>query len=96
MKRKKILILGGGYGGLAVMRKLARRLPSSDYSICLINESPFHTIKTRFHELAVYRVGILGGIPLNRKRPAPSPPCTGTSSCFMNPGRRGFPGWACN
>jgi len=55
MKRNKILILGGGYGGLAVMRKLARCLPSFHYSICLIDESPFHTIKTRFHELAVYR-----------------------------------------
>jgi NADH dehydrogenase len=55
MKRKKVLILGGGYGGLAVMRGLSRRLRSSDYSICLIDESPFHTIKTRFHELAVYR-----------------------------------------
>ena len=55
MQRKKILILGGGYAGLAVLRKLARRLRPSDYSIALIDESPFHTIKTRFHELAVYR-----------------------------------------
>jgi len=55
MKRKKILILGGGYGGLAVMRGLARRLRTSHYSIRLIDEYPFHTIKTRFHELAVYR-----------------------------------------
>jgi NADH dehydrogenase len=55
MKRKRILILGGGYGGLAVMRGLAGRLRRSHYSICLIDESPFHTIKTRFHELAVYR-----------------------------------------
>ena len=37
------------------MRKLARCLRSSNYSIHLIDESPFHTIKTRFHELAVYR-----------------------------------------
>ncbi len=55
MKRKKILILGGGYAGLAVLRNLARRLRRSDYSITLIDESPYHTIKTRFHELAVYR-----------------------------------------
>ncbi len=55
MKRKKILILGGGYSGLAVMRKLARRLGRDHYSIALIDESPYHTIKTRFHELAVYR-----------------------------------------
>jgi NADH dehydrogenase len=55
MPRKKILILGGGYAGLAVLRKLGRRLRRPDYSITLIDESPFHTIKTRFHELAVYR-----------------------------------------
>jgi len=54
MERKKILILGGGYGGLAVMRKLARRLSRDHYSIALLDESPYHTIKTRFHELAVY------------------------------------------
>jgi NADH dehydrogenase len=55
MQRKKILILGGGYGGLTVMRKLARRLSPSYYSIALIDESSHHTIKTRFHELAVYQ-----------------------------------------
>ena len=55
MTRKKILILGGGYAGLAVLRKLARRLPRTDYSIALIDASPHHTIKTRFHERAVYR-----------------------------------------
>jgi NADH dehydrogenase len=55
MQRKKILILSGGYAGLAVLHKLEQRLRRSDYSIALIEESPSHTINTRFHQLAVYR-----------------------------------------
>lgn len=55
MHKKRIIILGGGYAGLAAMRRLARTLDPSRYSILLIDASAHHTIKSRFHELAVYR-----------------------------------------
>ncbi|TAL18647.1 hypothetical protein EPN96_00635 [bacterium] len=48
--RRRILIAGGGFGGLACMRRLSELLPSSGYDICLLNSSPYHALKFRFHE----------------------------------------------
>lgn len=47
--RRRILIAGGGFGGLACMRRLSRLLPSGGYEISLINSSPYHALKSRFH-----------------------------------------------
>jgi NADH dehydrogenase len=51
--KKNLVILGGGYGGLACLRTLSKRVDSSRYAIRLLDASPCHTIKTRFHERAV-------------------------------------------
>jgi NADH dehydrogenase FAD-containing subunit len=51
--KKNLLILGGGCGGLACLRTLARRLDLSKYAIQLVDETPYHAIKSRFHEWAV-------------------------------------------
>lgn len=53
MERKRILILGGGYGGLACLRGLSGRLDPAKYELLLMDADPYHTIKTRFHERAV-------------------------------------------
>jgi len=53
VKQKPILILGGGYGGLACLRTLIRRLDPAAYAVRLLDATPYHTIKTRFHERAV-------------------------------------------
>ncbi|KAB2334730.1 NAD(P)/FAD-dependent oxidoreductase [Cytobacillus depressus] len=49
---KKLVILGGGYGG---MRVLARFLPNQlpeDVSITLIDRIPYHCLKTEYYALA--------------------------------------------
>lgn len=51
--KRHVLILGGGYGGLACLRGLGRRLDPARYRLSLVDASPWHTIKTRFHERAV-------------------------------------------
>ncbi len=52
---KKIVILGGGYAGLSAMRSLSSQVPGRGYSLELIDASPWHTVKTRFHEMLVTR-----------------------------------------
>lgn len=52
MVKKKIVIIGGGYAGLACLRKLCTRIPSGKAEIQLIDSSPSHAIKSRFHERA--------------------------------------------
>lgn len=51
--KRQVVILGGGYGGLACLRGLGRRLDPGRYRLRLVDASPWHTIKTRFHERAV-------------------------------------------
>jgi NADH dehydrogenase len=56
-KEKKILIVGGGYGGIAAAKKLAKKYKHhSDVTITLIDKHPFHTLMTELHEVAGHRV----------------------------------------
>ncbi len=54
---KKILILGGGYAGIAAAKKLAKHYKKrEDISITLVDKHPFHTLMTELHEVAGHRV----------------------------------------
>ncbi len=54
---KKIVVLGGGYGGIEAAKKLAKRYKKDDsVSITLIDRNPFHTLMTELHEVAGHRV----------------------------------------
>jgi NADH dehydrogenase len=56
-ERKKIVILGGGYGGVLTAKKLAKKFKKDDnIEITLIDKSPFHTMLTELHEVAAGRV----------------------------------------
>lgn len=53
---KKILILGGGYGGVwagRILEKHFRKVP--DVEITLVDMRPFHTLMTELHEVAAWR-----------------------------------------
>ena len=52
-ERRTIVVLGGGYAGLACLRTLSARLSHPRYRLRLIDATPYHSIKTRFHERAV-------------------------------------------
>ena len=53
---KNILIIGGGYGGIAAAKKLAKRYKNdNDVSITLVDKHPFHTLMTELHEVAGHR-----------------------------------------
>ncbi|KFZ39246.1 pyridine nucleotide-disulfide oxidoreductase [Shewanella mangrovi] len=54
MTAKRIVIVGGGAGGLALASKLGRKLGlSGEAEICLIDKSPVHIWKPKLHEVAV-------------------------------------------
>jgi NADH dehydrogenase len=54
---KNILILGGGYGGIAAAMKLAKKFKKDEsVAITLVDKRPFHTLMTELHEVAGYRV----------------------------------------
>lgn len=54
---KRIIVLGGGYGGVLTAKKLANRLrKQSEYRITLIDRKPYHTLLTELHEVAAARV----------------------------------------
>ncbi|WP_020615461.1 NAD(P)/FAD-dependent oxidoreductase [Paenibacillus daejeonensis] len=54
---KRIIVLGGGYGGVLTAKKLANRLRKHpDVSITLIDRKPYHTLLTELHEVAANRV----------------------------------------
>jgi NADH dehydrogenase len=56
-KNTRILILGGGYGGIEAAKKLAKRYKKrDDVSITLIDKNPYHTLMTELHEVAAHRV----------------------------------------
>ncbi|MFA6505965.1 MAG: NAD(P)/FAD-dependent oxidoreductase, partial [Treponemataceae bacterium] len=54
---KKIVVLGGGYGGIEAAKKLAKHYKKNDkVSITIIDRNPFHTLMTELHEVAGHRV----------------------------------------
>lgn len=61
---KKLVILGGGYGGMRIMQKLLQTGLPSDLKIILVDTSPYHSFKTEFYALAA------GTIPDNHIRVA--------------------------
>lgn len=54
MTGARIVIVGGGYAGLAALRTLARERRGR-LEVVLLDPAPHHTVKTRFHERAVLR-----------------------------------------
>jgi len=56
-KRKNIVLLGGGYGGILTAKKLAKKFKKDeDVKITLIDKRPYHTMLTELHEVAAGRV----------------------------------------
>ncbi len=54
---KRIMILGGGYGGVKAAKLLAGRAEKTkDMEIFLIDKKPYHTLMTELHEVAGGRV----------------------------------------
>lgn len=54
MTGKRIVIVGGGAGGLALASKLGRKLGHKQgFDICLVDRSPIHIWKPKLHEVAV-------------------------------------------
>lgn len=53
---KKILILGGGYGGVWAGKILEKHFrKNQDVQITLVDRKPFHTLMTELHEVAGWR-----------------------------------------
>ncbi len=53
----RVLVLGGGYGGVQAAKTLHRKLGKRrDVEITLIDRNPFHTLMTELHEVAGGRV----------------------------------------
>ncbi len=48
---KKLVILGGGYGGMRILQKLLNQLPENR-QIILVDKVPYHCFKTEFYALA--------------------------------------------
>jgi NADH dehydrogenase len=54
--RKRILILGGGYGGVWAGKILEKRFHKrEEIEIILVDKKPFHTLMTELHEVAGWR-----------------------------------------
>ncbi len=54
---KRVVILGGGYGGIEVAKKLAKRFAKrQDIEITLVDKNAYHTLMTELHEVAGHRV----------------------------------------
>jgi len=49
---KKLVILGGGYGGMRVLQEILPNQLPDDVSITLVDCNPYHSLKTEFYALA--------------------------------------------
>lgn len=53
---KKIVVLGGGYGGVVTSKHMAKLFKKDkDVEITLIDRNPYHTLLTELHEVAANR-----------------------------------------
>ncbi|MGN7359418.1 FAD-dependent oxidoreductase [Paenibacillus sp. SAF-054] len=53
---KRIVLLGGGYGGVLTAKKLAKKFKKDgNVEITLIDRNPYHTLLTELHEVAANR-----------------------------------------
>lgn len=59
---KKLVILGGGYGGMRIIQRLLQSHLPSDVKMILVDKVPYHCFKTEFYALAA------GTIPDNHVR----------------------------
>lgn len=50
MAKKRVVILGGGYGGLITSKKLAKVLQDGEAEVTLINKHDYHYISTQLHK----------------------------------------------
>ncbi|CAM3678027.1 NAD(P)/FAD-dependent oxidoreductase [Mesobacillus zeae] len=50
MGKPKIVILGGGYGGLIASRKLEKMLKNGEAEVTLVNKHEYHYIATQLHK----------------------------------------------
>ncbi len=53
---KRIVVLGGGYGGILTAKHLEKKLKKENVKITLIDKNPYHTMLTELHEVAAGRV----------------------------------------
>jgi NADH dehydrogenase len=51
-KMKKLVILGGGYGGMRIIQKLLDSDMPDDIQITLVDRLPYHCLKTEYYALA--------------------------------------------
>lgn len=49
---KKLVILGGGYGGLALIQELFSAYLPPDVEVVLIDRMPYQGLKTEYYALA--------------------------------------------
>lgn len=57
MSKQKIVVLGGGYGGITATKKLYKKYKKNpNVEITLIDKNPYHTLMTELHEVAGSRV----------------------------------------
>ncbi|WP_201769240.1 NAD(P)/FAD-dependent oxidoreductase [Fervidicella metallireducens] len=56
-EKKRIIVLGAGYGGVLTAKKLGKRFKKDEnVEIVLIDKKPYHTMLTELHEVAAGRV----------------------------------------
>src|SRR5690625_5411178 len=49
---ERLVILGGGYGGLNILLTLLEQRMPDDIQITLIDKNPYHSLKTEFYTIA--------------------------------------------
>lgn len=49
---KRLVILGGGYGGINILSKLLENHLPNDLEIIVIDKNPYHSLKTEFYTIA--------------------------------------------